>query len=107
MPVYNEEKTIETILERVEAVDLPKEIVLVDDASADSTRAILERLADRPNLKIHFHERNRGKGAALRTALKHFSGTHVLIQDADLEYDPDAHRFAWRWAAFSSAMSFC
>ena len=89
IPVYNEVATLERIIERVEAVDLPKEIVLVDDYSTDGTREILKKLEGRPGLKIFMHDRNRGKGAAIRTALEHIEGTHVVIQDADLEYDPN------------------
>ena len=88
MPVFNEVKTLETILERVEAVDLAKEIILVDDFSTDGTRDLLKALEGREGIRVLFHDRNRGKGAALRTALEHIRGTHVVIQDADLEYNP-------------------
>ncbi len=91
VPVYNEAGTLETLLSRVEAVALPKEIVVVDDGSTDGTREVLQRLADegRPGLRVFFHARNRGKGAAIRTAIGEARGTHWVIQDADLEYDPD------------------
>ena len=89
IPVFNEVNTIEKILEKIHAVQLPKEIILVDDFSTDGTRDILKSHEEKPGIKILYHDRNRGKGAALRTALEHLSGTHVIIQDADLEYDPD------------------
>ncbi len=89
MPVFNEAQTLEKILTRVEAVEIPKEIILVDDFSTDGTRDLMKKLEGRPGLKIFYHDRNRGKGAALRTAIEHVGGTHVVIQDADLEYDPD------------------
>lgn len=90
IPVYNERDTVELLLKRVEAVPYEKEILLVDDASTDGTREILERLAQdhRDQLRLLFHAQNRGKGAAIRTAAEHVSGDIVIIQDADLEYDP-------------------
>jgi glycosyltransferase involved in cell wall biosynthesis len=88
MPVYNERETLEEILRRVQAVPLAKEIVLVDDASTDGTRELLARLEGEPGLRIFYHQQNWGKGAALRTAFQHATGDVVLIQDADLEYDP-------------------
>jgi len=90
IPVYNEKTTIAEILRRVQAVKLKaaKEIVVVDDYSTDGTREWLKRLARRPGLKVVFHDKNRGKGAALRTGFGQASGDIVLIQDADLEYDP-------------------
>jgi glycosyltransferase involved in cell wall biosynthesis len=89
IPVYNEKTTILELLRRVEAVALPldKEIIVVDDGSTDGTREILNELGSRA--KVVFHERNRGKGAALRTALAHATGEFTIIQDADLEYDPE------------------
>lgn len=88
IPVYNEKDTVLELLRRVEAVALPvaKQIVIVDDGSTDGTRAILKGLGTRA--KVILHERNLGKGAALRTALGHASGEISIIQDADLEYDP-------------------
>ena len=94
MPVYNEEKTILKVISRVKNArlwNIKKEIIVVDDFSRDGTRKLLERLQDR-RLKVFFHEKNRGKGAAIRTALKHATGDIMLIQDADLEYNPKEYR---------------
>ncbi len=89
MPVFNERDTIVQALERVRALDADMEIVAVDDASTDGTWDILSEVATRmPGLVLLRHERNRGKGAAIRTALQHSRGEIVAIQDADLEYDP-------------------
>jgi glycosyltransferase involved in cell wall biosynthesis len=92
IPVYNEAATIAELLQRVSkaSVGLRKELVVVDDASTDRTRAILEELraAWPDELKIAAHPVNRGKGAAIRTGLQHVTGDIVLIQDGDLEYDP-------------------
>ena len=87
MPCYNEEATIAEIVRRVRATPYPKEIVVVDDASQDGTWEILQGLAA-DDIRLCRHERNQGKGAALRTALEHVQGDVVIIQDADLEYDP-------------------
>ena len=89
IPVYNEQATVKEILRRVQAVKLriPKEIIVVDDFSRDGTRDILRRLR-MPNLKVVYHEMNQGKGAALRTGFARAAGDIVLVQDADLEYDP-------------------
>lgn len=92
IPVYNEESTVEEVLRRVAAVDLEKEIIVVDDCSTDRTSEILSALRWE-GLTIITHDRNRGKGAAVRTALAAASGDAVIIQDADLEYDPqDYHK---------------
>ena len=88
MPVYNEEAGLEEIIRRVAAVDVDKEIIVVDDCSKDGTAEILEKL-DVPELRVLGHDTNRGKGAAIRTALKVATGDAIIIQDADLEYDPD------------------
>lgn len=88
VPIYNEEKTLLEILKRIRAVQIPMQIILVDDCSKDGTRAILKSLEGQPDLTIVYHEQNQGKGAALRTAFQHATGDVVIVQDADLEYDP-------------------
>jgi glycosyltransferase involved in cell wall biosynthesis len=89
IPVYNEISTIETLIEKVLKVDIDKEIIVVDDFSTDGTRELLESKYElNGNLRILYHERNMGKGFAIRSALNHVKGDIVLIQDADLEYDP-------------------
>jgi len=88
MPVYNERETLTEILAQVRAVDLEKEIVVVDDGSTDGTRDVLREEEKKGDLQILYHEANRGKGAAVRTGLEHASGALIIIQDADLEYDP-------------------
>jgi len=92
---YNEEKTIQAILQKVASVDLPqdKEIIVVDDCSTDQTRMILENMKESCGdmLKIIYHESNRGKGAALKSGFSVADGDIVIIQDADLEYDPEEY----------------
>jgi glycosyltransferase involved in cell wall biosynthesis len=91
MPVYNEEETLSQILDQVRAVnlsDVEKEILVVDDGSTDGSRRILSQEAEAGDLRLFFHEGNQGKGAAVRTAIEQASGDLIVIQDADLEYDP-------------------
>ena len=124
MPVYNEARTLRAAVSRVLAspVSIPMELICVDDASTDGSRQILEELAKMDaRIKLAFHEKNRGKGAAIQTAIARMStgpdgdgrGTIAIIQDADLEYDPRdypaAHR-ARSWKAMrmrSSVRGFC
>ena len=86
IPVYNEETSVAELVERVKAVPVNKEIITVDDHSSDGTLAVLNRI---PGIRVISHPVNRGKGAAVRTGLAHATGDVVVIQDADLEYDPD------------------
>lgn len=88
IPAYNEIQTIEEILRRVEATGLVDEILVVDDGSQDGTRDLLARLDGQGHLRVILHETNQGKGAAVRTGIQHASSDIVIIQDADLEYDP-------------------
>lgn len=93
MPVYNEEKTIKTVIEKVKKAKLKnisKEIIVVDDCSKDGTGKILKGI-NNTSLKIFFHNKNMGKGAAIRTGLKNSTGDIILIQDADLEYSPSEY----------------
>ncbi len=88
IPVFNEKKTIEEIVARVKAVPIYKEIIVVDDFSTDGTRDILSGMVKDDNVRVFYHDKNMGKGAALRTGFEKVSGDIVIIQDADLEYDP-------------------
>ena len=88
MPVYNERETISEILQRVREVDLPKEIIVVDDGSTDGTREALRGEEGKEETVVVYHDKNQGKGAAIRTALGKATGEVVIFQDADLEYDP-------------------
>jgi glycosyltransferase involved in cell wall biosynthesis len=86
IPVFNEERSVARLLERVKAAPVDKEIVVVDDCSRDRTAEILRSIS---GIRLLTHARNQGKGAAVRTALAHATGDVAVIQDADLEYDPD------------------
>ena len=88
IPAYNEINSIDTLLEKIQAVPLPKEIIIVDDGSTDGTRDRLATYKSVPNIQVIFHDHNQGKGAAIRTAIKHMTGDIAIVQDADLEYEP-------------------
>jgi glycosyltransferase involved in cell wall biosynthesis len=88
IPVYNEKKTLEQLLEKVLAVPLEKEVIIVDDFSRDGSRELLKNM-NRTGVITIFHDVNRGKGAAIKTGLQYVTGDAVIIQDADLEYDPN------------------
>ncbi len=88
IPAFNEINTISEILKRVQNTGLVSEIIVVDDGSVDGTRDLLAELDGEGPIRVFFHEKNRGKGAAVRTGIKNATGDLVLIQDADLEYDP-------------------
>jgi glycosyltransferase involved in cell wall biosynthesis len=89
IPVFNEQHTILKVIDRVQEVPIPKDIVVVDDCSTDNTAEVLRAIeAAHANVRCYFHSVNQGKGAALRTGFSHATGDIVIIQDADLEYDP-------------------
>ena len=87
MPIHNEVSTIQEALRQVQAVNLKKEIIIVDDYSSDGTREVLNQMAD-DEVKVVYHAQNMGKGSAIKTALQYVTGDIVIIQDGDLEYDP-------------------
>jgi glycosyltransferase involved in cell wall biosynthesis len=88
IPVYNERRWIAEVVRRVRAVDVPKEIIVVDDCSTDGTRDLLRDMDGQDGVRVVYQPDNRGKGAALREGFKRVTGDVVLVQDADLEYDP-------------------
>lgn len=88
IPVYNELQTIQEVVQRVQSQPFSKEIIIVDDYSTDGTRQLLQTAAWPPNVRILYHDRNMGKGAGIRTALQAVTKDIVIIQDADLEYNP-------------------
>ena len=89
IPVFNEMRTLEQVIKRVQAAPVEKEIILVDDYSNDGSRELVQSLAEQPNVRAVLHDYNQGKGAALRSGFAAATGDVVLIQDADLEYDPN------------------
>ncbi|MDP6571394.1 MAG: glycosyltransferase family 2 protein [Patescibacteria group bacterium] len=93
VPVYNEESTIQEIIKRIVAVEIDKEIIIVDDKSTDSTRIFLKNLkqSNPDNIIVIFHDKNYGKGKAIRTGLNYAKGNIITIQDADLEYNPNEY----------------
>jgi len=94
IPAYNEKDTVLEIINKIKAVDLGKvmkELIIVDDFSKDGTREILQNIHDK-EIKTHYHKKNMGKGMAIRTGLKHVTGNIVIIQDADLEYNPEDYK---------------
>ena len=91
IPVFNEKNTITAVVRVVKNVALEKEIIIVDDASTDGSVEILKVISREPGIKVLYHEKNMGKGSAIKTALPHITGDLVIIQDSDLEYDPNEY----------------
>ena len=92
IPTFNEAKTIYEIIRRVQAENVADEILVVDDGSTDGTRQVMESLNDKDTVRMILHERNQGKGAAIRTGIQQAKGDVIIIQDADLEYNPRDYR---------------
>jgi glycosyltransferase involved in cell wall biosynthesis len=88
IPIFNERETLETLIAKVNAVGYDKEIILIDDFSTDGTREILNKYEKKEGFKVLYHNHNQGKGAALRTGFSSVNGDIIIIQDADLEYNP-------------------
>ena len=88
IPAYNEKNTIQEIVRRVQSMKMVDEIIIVDDGSTDGTRALIANMEGKDNVKVILHEKNQGKGAAVRTGISAATGEVLMIQDADLEYDP-------------------
>lgn len=91
IPVYNEAPTIQEIIRRVKQINIEKEIIAVDDCSNDGTLQLLKEMSQSGDISLFCHDKNQGKGAALRTGFKHIKGEITIIQDADLEYDPNEY----------------
>jgi len=89
IPIYNEVELLPTVLEHVRALPLDKELVLVDDHSTDGTVELLRAEEQQPDTRVVYHDRNQGKGAAIRSGLHHATGDVIIVQDADMEYDPN------------------
>ena len=88
IPVFNEVNTIATIVQKVQGVKYNKEIIIVDDASTDGTKEVLQKISQQPDITVLYHKTNCGKGTAIQTAVKSIAGDIAIIQDADLEYNP-------------------
>ena len=88
IPIYNERETLEILIAKVNSVDYDKEILLIDDFSSDGTREVLKKYENKENFQVLYHDHNQGKGAALRTGFSNVNGDIIIIQDADLEYNP-------------------
>ncbi|MBA61730.1 MAG: glycosyl transferase [Planctomycetaceae bacterium] len=93
IPIYNEVRTLQEVVEKVRSIGLNLEMVLVDDGSTDGTRELLDKMKDDEDLTIVCHVQNKGKGAAVRTGFQQATGDVIVIQDADLEYDPGEFRY--------------